>query len=791
MLTLGRGVLFLLFSYVSPGLAVQQLHVNPQITAKISAAAARMFCSAPLDVLVLLDGSSSVGKGGFERSKHFAVKFCDTLDISADRVRVGVLQFSSAPQLELRLDSGITKHDLKEKINSVVFRGGSTDTGLALKYILRKGFPGGRGSGVPRVLVLLSDGRSQGQPHVPAQHLKEQNVQVFAVGVKFPRWAELQSLASDPTNQHLFFAEHVDDGVNGLCSALSNATLCSAVPAGCAVHSFPCERKTLETVKELAGNYMCWRGAPGPHKVFAGHCLFYSWRRFYSREEAQCHRATCPDPCDSGPCKNGGSCIPDDADKYHCVCPAGFTGDAECAPDLRLECNVDLLFLLDGSSSSSLETFMQHKSFVKRFLQAALSDDAPVNVGVAQYSDRVQMEVKIGEYENTGQLLRYVDGMRFLGGSIYTGKALKYVTQHGYKSAPTFSDIRDDLPRVLVLLTGSTSLDSVTQPAQYARDHEVFIIGVAGDATKEEMTEIVVEPQNVITYSNPQQLFTQLPQLQKRICSVDIQGCQAQPLDLVFVVDASSSVGPENFSQILTFLTMASLQFDVNRDVTQVAVVTYGAQPVTVFGLDIHETSSSLLHAINQVKYQGGPPSTGGALLHIYNEVMTVQKGARPGVKKAVVLVTDGRGSEEAAIPAQKLRDIGISVFTVGIGRIHRNLLVRIAGSERFLTHIPSYDVLSQYQDDIVQRVCEEAKNQVSLCLPNPCMNGGVCVLRFGSYRCECDGWEGPHCDTRILRGDVHWPLGLQSKTRRQRHSSASQRRTQALSGGKSSLRAP
>lgn len=194
------------------------------------------------------------------------------------------------------------------------------------------------------------------------------------------------------------------------------------------------------------------------------------------------------------------------------------------APNLNLECNIDLLFLLDSSSTSSLETFMQHKSFLKRFIQAAMSDDSPVNVGVAQYSKEVQMVVKINEYENIGELLRYVDNMRFMGGGIYTGKALRYVTQHGFKSTPTFSDVRDDLPRVVVLLTGSRSQDSVKEPAQYARDHEVFLIGVASDTNKEEMTEIVGNPQNVIEYSSPQHLFNQLPQLQKRICSVDIQG---------------------------------------------------------------------------------------------------------------------------------------------------------------------------------------------------------------------------------------------------------------------------
>uniref|UniRef100_A0A8B9DRL5 EGF-like domain-containing protein n=1 Tax=Anser cygnoides TaxID=8845 RepID=A0A8B9DRL5_ANSCY len=34
------------------------------------------------------------------------------------------------------------------------------------------------------------------------------------------------------------------------------------------------------------------------------------------------------------------------------------------------------------------------------------------------------------------------------------------------------------------------------------------------------------------------------------------------------------------------------------------------------------------------------------------------------------------------------------------------------------------------------------------LCKPNPCLNQGVCILGPGSYRCECHGWEGPHCES-------------------------------------------
>lgn len=41
-----------------------------------------------MDILFLMDGSYSVGKGSFERSKHYAIKLCQALDIRPDKVCV-------------------------------------------------------------------------------------------------------------------------------------------------------------------------------------------------------------------------------------------------------------------------------------------------------------------------------------------------------------------------------------------------------------------------------------------------------------------------------------------------------------------------------------------------------------------------------------------------------------------------------------------------------------------------------------------------------------------------------
>lgn len=71
-------------------------------------------------------------------------------------------------------------------------RGGSTQTGLALKYVLRKGFPGGRNAtAAARIVILLSDGRSQGSVVQAAAELKETGAVVFAVGLRYPTCAQL------------------------------------------------------------------------------------------------------------------------------------------------------------------------------------------------------------------------------------------------------------------------------------------------------------------------------------------------------------------------------------------------------------------------------------------------------------------------------------------------------------------------------------------------------------------------------------------------------------------------
>lgn len=57
-------------------------------------------------------------------------------------------------------------------------------TGLALTYILKNSFKpeSGSRSNVPKIGILITDGKSQDAVDIPAQSLKDASVELFAIG---------------------------------------------------------------------------------------------------------------------------------------------------------------------------------------------------------------------------------------------------------------------------------------------------------------------------------------------------------------------------------------------------------------------------------------------------------------------------------------------------------------------------------------------------------------------------------------------------------------------------------
>lgn len=187
------------------------------------------------------------------------------------------------------------------------------------------------------------------------------------------------------------------------------------------------------------------------------------------------------------------------------------------APTLSLECRVDVLFLLASSAGTTLDGFLRAKAFVRRFVQASLSEDSRALVGVARYSGELVLAVPVGEYQDVPDLVRSLDAVPFSGGPTMTGGALRQAADRGFGSA---SRTGQDRPRrVVVLLTESRSQDEVAGPAHHARTRDLLLLGVGPEAVRAELEEITGSPEHVMVYADPRDLFNQIPELQGKLCS--------------------------------------------------------------------------------------------------------------------------------------------------------------------------------------------------------------------------------------------------------------------------------
>ncbi|CAI9741734.1 Hypothetical predicted protein [Octopus vulgaris] len=165
-----------------------------------------------------------------------------------------------------------------------------------------------------------------------------------------------------------------------------------------------------------------------------------------------------------------------------------------------------------------------------------------------------------------------------------------------------------------------------------------------------------------------------------------LNDCAGNQMDLVFVIDASGSVGTTNFDLTKVFLDNVVSNLDISGTETRVAVVRFSNDPHVMFGLDTHSTKTAVKSAINLITYDGGGTNTTSALDLARTSVFT---NTRTSVAaKVLVLVTDGKSSSETGTvaAAQRLKDDGVTIFTIGVVNPRVSELTA-AASEPSCTH--------------------------------------------------------------------------------------------------------
>uniref|UniRef100_A0A670Y0E3 Collagen type XIV alpha 1 chain n=1 Tax=Pseudonaja textilis TaxID=8673 RepID=A0A670Y0E3_PSETE len=206
-------------------------------------------CKTPAfaDIVILIDGSWSIGRFNFRLVRLFLENLVTAFNVDSEKTRIGLAQYSGDPRIEWHLNSYNTKEAVLEAVRNLPYKGGNTLTGLALTFILENNFKPDAGSrpGVPKIGILITDGKSQDDVIPPAKNLRDAGVELFAIGVKNADENELKEIASEPHSTHVY---NVADFslMNSIVEELTK-TVCMRVE---------------EQEKEIKGSLVAALGAP-------------------------------------------------------------------------------------------------------------------------------------------------------------------------------------------------------------------------------------------------------------------------------------------------------------------------------------------------------------------------------------------------------------------------------------------------------------------------------------------------------------------------------------------------
>ncbi|KAH7716261.1 Fibropellin-3 [Aphelenchoides avenae] len=154
----------------------------------------------------------------------------------------------------------------------------------------------------------------------------------------------------------------------------------------------------------------------------------------------------------------------------------------------------------------------------------------------------------------------------------------------------------------------------------------------------------------------------------------NIPKCNLRGMDLMFLIDASASVGDSAFEDARKFTETVVDGFEIANHKTRVGVIEYSSDTklITSFSGD----KTAIVKAVQDMPYMDGNEATGDALRMATQEFLHRARDPNKGFPLVAVLLTDGQPNwsngndadpQDALDAAEALKGLGITLFTLGI----------------------------------------------------------------------------------------------------------------------------
>uniref|UniRef100_A0A673J7M3 Collagen alpha-1(XXVIII) chain n=1 Tax=Sinocyclocheilus rhinocerous TaxID=307959 RepID=A0A673J7M3_9TELE len=210
--------------------------------------------------------------------------------------------------------------------------------------------------------------------------------------------------------------------------------------------------------------------------------------------------------------------------------------------------------------------------------------------------------------------------------------------------------------------------------------------------------------------------------------------CKERPMELVFVIDSSESVGPENFEIIKDFVAALVDRLTIGRNATRVGLVLYSLEVQLEFNLARYMTKQDVKQAIRRVHYIGEGTYTGSAIRKATQEAFY---SARTGVRKVAIVITDGQTDKrepvKLEIAVREAHAANIEMYALGIVNIsdptqeeflqELNLIASDPDSEHMF-YIDHFNTLPALESKLVNQLCEDENGALIFSRINGFENG-------------------------------------------------------------------
>ena len=197
--------------------------------------------------------------------------------------------------------------------------------------------------------------------------------------------------------------------------------------------------------------------------------------------------------------------------------------------------------------------------------------------------------------------------------------------------------------------------------------------------------------------------------------------CQA-PLDLIFLLDASGSVGKDNYLKEKDFIKIVASRYELETT-SQAAVIQFSGTASNAILLGSTKTALSFASAVDNIPYASGWTRIDLALRLAYNEYFSSE--VSNDTQKLVILLTDGIQTRWSKmhppyIPInntiQLLRSKAARIYVVTIGsNIDMSAMKAITEKDNHIFQATEFNDLVAKADSISKTSCVDARKLLIL----------------------------------------------------------------------------